>query len=894
MSSSGLLEHERAMELQRIADGLQHLLLLASSDGPLDTLLQQLVAGAVEVLGFDAGALYVGEASAPPLIDHRLPAQSDARALDQQYASRMALPLGSSDEPLGTLVLFARDANRVTADRLQLGRVFAHQASLALHNTRTRQAAEQRLREAEQRQRIALTLRELLTVINSGADTERILEEVLVQASRVLDGAAGAVYLRDETDPDLLRVQRARDLPDAVVATRVRLGFPVTGLAVMTGRTVVCCDRPAILRQPPAIRVIDQCLDRGTYLEIVRPADASLFKDPQPFVIPSSLAPRFPAVISAPLGSRDHPAGALTLFYPEPRVFTAEDVALVTAFAEQAGLALENADLRSQAEQRLRDLEALYRADETLHGSLRVEDVLQGLADVANTMLGADKTSVLVWDATRERLIPAATRGFLQQTLGFIQHRPGEAVATLVATTGRSVVVPDTRLDERVNRSVVENEGIISLIHVPIMVDGEVLGVFGVHYCRPHTFTHAEQRVLEAVAHRAAIAIQNARLHEESEHRRMELEALYEADQALHRSLALNDVLQALVDAAVALLDCDVAGAWVLDSHRRPVAWAGRGLNETFVAESEAAVHADPRLLEATISGEMIAEDVHRDPTLTPALRQVLERAGVRAALSAPISVGDEVFGTFLVGFSRPRLFSTDDQRLVAALRQRAGVAVQNARLYEQVQHAATLEERQRLARELHDAVTQTLFSASLIAEVLPRIWQRDPQQVWARIDELRRLSRGALAEMRTLLLELRPAALTETPLTDLVRQVVEATMSRTAVAIEFTTSGQPRPLPADVQLGLYRLLQEALNNMAKHAQAREARVDLHWTQTGVGVVVGDDGQGFDPANIQPGHLGIGMMHERARNLGVRLSIDSRPGEGTTVSIEWTDPRSVG
>jgi signal transduction histidine kinase len=126
--------------------------------------------------------------------------------------------------------------------------------------------------------------------------------------------------------------------------------------------------------------------------------------------------------------------------------------------------------------------------------------------------------------------------------------------------------------------------------------------------------------------------------------------------------------------------------------------------------------------------------------------------------MHVPIRAGDEIFGVFGVNYCAPHDFSAKEQRVLEALAQRAGLAIQNARLYEQAQHVAVLEERQRLARELHDAVTQTLFSASLIAEVAPRIWEKDPRDGRARLEELRTLTRGALAEMRALLLELRPA----------------------------------------------------------------------------------------------------------------------------------------
>ena len=155
-----------------------------------------------------------------------------------------------------------------------------------------------------------------------------------------------------------------------------------------------------------------------------------------------------------------------------------------------------------------------------------------------------------------------------------------------------------------------------------------------------------------------------------------------------------------------------------------------------------------------------------------------------------------------------------------------AALAIENAQLYERAQELAVVEERQRLARDLHDAVTQTLFSASLIAEVLPALWESDQHEGRELLKKLWQLSRGALAEMRALLLELRPAALVESRLDDLLRQLGEAFTGRTDVPVKVTVEGECR-LPADVHIALYRIAQEALNNVAKHAQASQVNVSL-------------------------------------------------------------------
>ncbi len=214
-----------------------------------------------------------------------------------------------------------------------------------------------------------------------------------------------------------------------------------------------------------------------------------------------------------------------------------------------------------------------------------------------------------------------------------------------------------------------------------------------------------------------------------------------------------------------------------------------------------------------------------------------------------------------------------------------------NERLREKVAQDAVMAERTRLARDLHDAVTQTLFSTTLIADVLPTIWETNPDEGKRRLEEVRQLTRGALAEMRTLLVELRPNALVEVPLPTLLRQLTEAMISRSQINIQFSADGDgtgERKLPADVQVSLYRIAQEALNNVVKHAKASQAVVTLRVGES-VRMTVADNGAGFDPSTVTSDHLGLKIMRERAEAIGARLLVYSEPGEGTQVSVIWSE-----
>ena len=208
-----------------------------------------------------------------------------------------------------------------------------------------------------------------------------------------------------------------------------------------------------------------------------------------------------------------------------------------------------------------------------------------------------------------------------------------------------------------------------------------------------------------------------------------------------------------------------------------------------------------------------------------------------------------------------------------------------NELLREKATQDAVAAERSRLARDLHDAVTQTLFSATLIAEVLPELWEKNRNEGDRRLEELRQLTRGALAEMRALLVELRPNALVEIPLPTLLKQLTEALIGRARIDIQLICSGE-RKLPAEVQVGLYRIAQESLNNIVKHARATQAVVTLYTSDT-VRLTIADNGVGFDPGMVKPDHIGLRIMRERAESIGADFKVASQSGEGTQISIIW-------
>ena len=261
---------------------------------------------------------------------------------------------------------------------------------------------------------------------------------------------------------------------------------------------------------------------------------------------------------------------------------------------------------------------------------------------------------------------------------------------------------------------------------------------------------------------------------------------------------------------------------------------------------------------------------------------------GMSSWMWVPLAVQGRMIGGVAVAHEKRNYFTVHHADLALSVANQAAITMVNAELNKQAQTLAVLEERQRLAHNLHDAINQSLFSAGLIAEVLPRLWERDQAEARRSLEDLRKLTRGAMAEMRALLAELRPSTLTDAELGDLLRLLGNAFTGRTSIPARVTVVGQGM-LPADVQVAIYRVCQEALNNIAKHAGASLVEINLNHEDTAIELSLRDDGQGFDPERTTSGHYGLSMMQERAEGVGARFSITSQPGQGTEIIIRWKE-----
>jgi len=380
-------------------------------------------------------------------------------------------------------------------------------------------------------------------------------------------------------------------------------------------------------------------------------------------------------------------------------------------------------------------------------------------------------------------------------------------------------------------------------------------------------------------------------LHERVELHTREQATLLDISQTLASALELKPGL--ILDQLRVLIEYTHAELFVLDGTAM-VALAARGLQKLEETVPFRIHLKGPETLMRLFNEhqpDRIGDVWSTDPS-AQFLRSLLDDQvdlllkGVRAWMWVPVAVKNRVIGSVGVAHVEKDYFTAHHANLALTVANQAAIALINAELFEHAQALAALQERQRLAQNLHDAVNQSLFSAGLIADVLPRLWDQDQDQARRSLVDLRRLTRAAQAEMRALLAELRPSALTDTDLGDLLHLLGNALSGRINIPVKVKVA-QEVILPAEIQVAFYRICQEALNNIAKHAKASHVDIELKHEDTAIELHIRDDGRGFDSEQTISGHYGLGMMRERAEAAGARLFITSQPGHGTELVMHW-------
>lgn len=739
-----------------------------------------------------------------------------------------------------------------------------------------RRSAEQQL---EQRTNLLSTLLDVSNLVSSTLDLKPLLEAILDRLKKIIDYEGAKIFI---INGEVLRV----------IAHRSRLTNEEEQVYVFT------------VQQMPVTREIIQSKSPVVIPDVLSGTQmAYAFRETAAELIKGFLS-HVRSWIGIPLMVKDKVVGILTMDHSEPEYYHPEHVELGMAFANQVAIEYENARLYSEILRKADELKTMFAVQQAITSRLDRHAVLKRISDDARRLTNSDRAAVFLVEG-KDLVLSVFSGSSSSDFLGY-RLSLDKSAAGKYLLSGESLIINDAPGNPEVYTGLAEKAGLKSFLSIPLMFGSKPIGTISVADKRAGEFNSDDERVLKMLGSTAVIALENSRMYQEEKRRHMEDEQRRHVAEVLRDILAilnsnrpLADILDFIIHKAAQIMGTDTGAIYRLQKDKDSLEIeAAMGLPDEYISHmsipngmgvaGQAVLTRKPVVVSDFVG--QIPEELKNDPGRTVHLSWLEEN--YHGLLAVPIVCKDEIYGAIVLYYHQVREFSKDEIALLTTFGDQAALAIDNARLRAQTEEMAVAAERSRLARDLHDAVTQTLFSASLIAEVLPKIWERNQEEGRKRLQELKQLTRGALAEMRTLLLELRPATLIESGLKELLSQLTVAVTGRTRIPINLEIEGQPN-LPADVKIAFYRITQEALNNIAKHSGASGVTISLESFEGDNGktekikLSVCDNGRGFDGRQVSPQSLGLGIMKERSEAIGAEFKMESCIGEGTKVTVQW-------
>ncbi|HEX3057561.1 MAG TPA: GAF domain-containing sensor histidine kinase [Gaiellaceae bacterium] len=535
------------------------------------------------------------------------------------------------------------------------------------------------------------------------------------------------------------------------------------------------------------------------------------------------------------------------------------------------------------AQERMR---ALIEAGIALSSELSLDAVLQKLVETAAALTGAKYAALGVLDPTGSRLERFLTTGIDAQTHAAIGDLPtGRGILGVLIRDASPLRLHDLSEDPRSVGFPPGHPPMHSFLGVPVALRGIAYGNLYLTEKEGGDFGEEDEETVTLLASQAAVAIENARLYESATRWSTQLESLNEVAAALVSQLELAPLLHIVANRLRTLIAADTVHIALPHADGLRIEAAAGPDAEKVVGIPIPARSKTMRVLERKRTERV--DSVIDDPEIDQETARLLE---MRTALYVPLVLRGEAIGVITAQDKEgadPR-FSAEDVRLAEVFAQRATVAVdlshRVARDALRRVVSAQEQERRRLARELHDETGQALTSILLGLRTVEEAGGEE--EVRAAVAEVRELVRSTLQDVRRLAVELRPKALDDFGLVAALERLTESFTEQTGIAVGFESLLPTARLTPEIETALYRIVQESLTNIVKHAQAHNVSIVLGRKSNSVSVIVEDDGVGFDPDRPREDGLGLIGMRERVSLIGGRLTIESRPGAGTTFIAE--------
>jgi len=562
-------------------------------------------------------------------------------------------------------------------------------------------------------------------------------------------------------------------------------------------------------------------------------------------------------------------------------------------------------------------------------GASAQQALLEQITRITYETIGHDHLQLLLADDTCQMMTLVYARGPAAERLlaeGYRESITGRGIISWVARRGEIWVCNDVTHDPHYASHHILDDTVAE-IAVPLHVGSRVIGVLDVQSAAPRGFDADDVFLLRIVADQIAATLEHARLFDAEQRERELAMTLSDISRVLCSSLELDQVLAMILSQIERVVPHIGTRITLLTDDTQMYVAAAKGYPDNSEAEQAHFAIADAPLAPAIMYDRetIVVCDAHSDPRWLwlPGTRQV------RSWCGTPLVIRDRAIGFLCVDWNEPGFYTQDHARILRAFADQAAVAIENARLFDavrrfsgQLEHlvaARTAElreahdsiaaqteqlralvrqvvmvqenERQRIAHELHDSLVQAILAVMYqLHAIRRRIGASVPAGVLEQIDDSRQLLEGALLEMKSIIHALRPRALDELGLLAALKHFAQAAGEHHDGTITFRSSGAAYTLHPDIELPIYRIVQEATQNAMRHAAANLIAISVECRPNMLRVIVNDDGCGFDPGSTSDG-LGLVGMRERAQAIGAQLSITSAAARGTRVRLEV--PRSV-
>jgi GAF domain-containing protein/ligand-binding sensor domain-containing protein len=790
--------------------------------------------------------LVVADVSKDPRLTRMMVQEKGLRSL-------AVVPLSAKGKVLGTLFVVTRGYRAFAERDVQLLTSIGHQIGVAVENARLYEDTKRRLAQLT-------ALQETTTAVAGTLELDKLLRLIVQDAVRLLQAEGGILNLVDWG-------VRADKVVAAAGVAADTVGLPSSSLETSLSGWVTLHNQPVVSND---VRVDERISEAGlVWLE-------------------SESGRKIRNTAAAPLRIKDRVVGTLVLLDKQGGevAFDESDLNLLQAFANQAATAIENARLFEAEQRRAEQFRVISEVGRRATSILSIGELLDEIAFLIQDSFNYDIVEIGLVEGEELVFSAGVDRGSQSPFPGFRVRVGEEGITGRVAATGEPLLVPDVSQDPRFLEFTDTGTETRSELAVPIKTKDKIIGVLNMQSAHLDAFDESDLAVMQALADQAATAIENARLFEAEQRRAEQFRVISEVGSRITSVMSIDSVLQQVAELIQSAFDYDHVGIAMVEGdtvvHR---VGAGKLWGDAGFAFSPAHLKVGQEGVTGWVAGAgkpLLVPDVREEP------RYVWMRgSNTLSELAVPIKLKERVIGVLDAQSDQPDAFDESDLTVLQSLADQAAIAIENARLYEQAQRLAVVEERQRLARELHDSVTQALYGATLYAEAATRqLATGQVELVSEHLRELRDTAQEALREMRLLIFELRPSILESEGLVNALRARLEAVEERAGLAVEFHVEGETI-LPTAIEEGLYRIAQEALNNALKHACARRVGVSLEWRESAVVLEIVDDGCGFDPSTaVEGGGLGLDGIIERAAQMEGELVLDSEPGAGTRVRVK--------